>query len=105
MGGTGRGVPQGSILGLLLYLVFTNELSEVTKDQNCTDESHQDHSKIFGNNCRKCGTVVLFADDVTYHIASKTRQRNQNKIVENLDKLQKILNDNKLALNIGKTKF
>ena len=41
-------------------------------------------------------------DDLTYHIASKHRERNQREMDNNLQRLMEFLNDNDLVINIGK---
>ena len=100
---TDRGVPQGSILGPLLYLIYTNEIGETVKDKDCKDLTHLDRTKLFGSNCGRCGLIVNYADDLTYHVANRSRNMNQQKISENLTILKDFLNDNELVINAGKT--
>ena len=97
------GVPQGSVLGPLLYLVYLNEIGETVKDDICPNQAHQDNSRLFGQECSDCGQLPVYADDSLYVVSSKSRFRNQLMLEDKFVCIKKFLNANGLQINDGKT--
>ena len=80
---TTRGVPQGSIIGPLLFLVYINDLP------SCLNE----------------GFPRMFADDTNISYSSNNPTDLENLMNSSLVNLNRWLIANKLSLNIAKTEF
>ena len=76
------GVPQGSILGPLLFIIFTNSMSSVIKH----------------------GNIFMYVDDTTLSVSSTDVKDISKKLESDLESISKWLCNNKLFLNTDKTK-
>ena len=77
-----HGVPQGSVLGPLLFLIYINDLSLNTSL-----------------------TSILFADDTCLFLSDKCPNRLETTINQELEKISGWLTSNKLTLNVSKSNF
>ncbi len=74
------GVPQGSILRPLLFLIYVNDIPSAVR----------------------CKTL-LYADDTALIVSGKSAEIIQQILSSELESIREWLNDNKLSLNLGKT--
>jgi hypothetical protein len=77
------GVPQGSVLGPLLFLLYVNDL----------------------HRCSKLLTFILFADDTTILLSGKDNNEVVNILNQELNNVSVWFKINKLSLNTNKTNF
>ena len=78
-----RGVPQGTILGPLLFTLFVNDMPAVVK---------------------RC-TIHQYADDATIYASSKDSRKVGSALEEDLERIANWISANGLVMNIAKTQL
>ena len=77
------GIPQGTVLGPILFIIYLNELLAL----NCS------------------GTIISFADDTVLFVEDDSWDTLENKISLDLQKIVKWFDNNLLTINLEKTKY